>query len=425
MVRVKNLSNGIKVVTEKLSHYRSATFGVWVQVGSVNESKDENGLAHMLEHMFFKGTKRHSTKELADRIALIGDDVNAFTSKEYTSYYGTTTTEHIPELIELLGEMLLESEFHEVELEKEKRVILDEIDMYEDSPDDLVHDRIQSGVFHGHPLSYMISGDKKSVKKYTRSDLIAFKDRFYTSGNMILSIAGNFDEEAAIESMEKWFGKIAEGGLHTDLSEYAAPVYTPCFCNEYKDIEQVYMNMAFPSICSGSEDRYAFMLLNSLIGGSNNSRLFQNIREQSGLAYSIYSYTSKFRNAGLFHIDAIVNPSQIFKVYDMIVETMNDLKHVGVTEEELKIHKSQTKVEFIMGSETTESKMNHNAKSLFLSESLYSLDANLDRINAVTVEEMNMLLREYFCMDTASICIVGAKAGLKKQQFYDILCRHK
>lgn len=419
MVNIKRLSNGIRVVTENLPHFRTVTFGVWVRVGSVNETKEENGLAHMLEHMFFKGTVKKSAKELADSIAFIGDDVNAFTSREYTSFYGTTISEHIAILIDLISEMILDSRFDESDIKKEKRVILDEIDMYEDSPEDLVYETLQSCIYKGHPLSNIISGTKRTVKSFKREELISFKERYYVPERMVISIAGSFDEEAVIMHLESTFGKMKAGSTNTgDILSYPYPVpcYNKCFCSKYKDIEQVYINMAFPSIQSGTEERFAFTIMNSLFGGSNNSRLFQRIREESGLAYSVYSYTNEFAQAGLFHIDVTVNPSKVLQVSDMIFDIIKDIRISGIKEEELAIHKSQIKTELIMGNESAKSKMSSNAKSVFLRNYVISLYENLENIDLVTVDDVNKLIENYLRPQNVSLCLIGAKEAVDRRQ---------
>lgn len=426
MINMYKLSNGIRVVSEKLNYFRTATFGVWVRAGSVNEGSNEGGLAHMLEHMFFKGTLNKTAKELADSIALIGDDVNAFTSKEYTAFYGTTTSGHVPAIVALIGEMLFESLFDEKDIRKEKRVVLDEIDMYEDSPEDLVHDMIQKNVYNGHPLANVISGSKASVRKFKRDDLISFKDKHYVPSNMVISIAGNYDEDKLTEQLEEIFGRfVKQESIKEDADISGSfdishePVYNKCFCYKYKDIEQAHVNLAFPSIKAGSEERFALNLMNSIFGGSNNSRLFQTIREESGLAYSVYSYTSEFMAAGLFHIDVTVNPVKVINVLDMIHDIINKIRVKGIDEKELEIHKSQIVTELIMGNESTKARMSSNAKSVFLRDYAITLDENLAGIEAVKADEVHKLASSCINMEDISISAVGSKKDMDIKRLKD------
>lgn len=414
MVQIKKLSNGIRVVMEQLPYFRTAALGIWVHVGSVNETKEDNGISHMIEHMFFKGTKTKTAKELADTIAGIGDDVNAFTSKEYTSFYGTTTTEHLPVLVDLLGDMLMNSIFDENDLQKEKKVILEEIDMYEDSPEDLVHELLQQAVWESNSLGFIISGNKSNVKKFKREQLLAFIDKHYIPEKMVISLAGNFDPSTVFEQVEKVFGTIKQKKDRVcfrlsgdEKQEVPYLKFHRSFCLKQKEIEQLYMNMAFPAIPLNSSERFSFSVMNSIFGGSNNSRLFQQIREELSLAYSVYSYSSEFERAGLFHIDVIVSPLQAEKTLTVIDQILCEITKHGISDEELALHKEQLKIELIMGSESAKSKMNSNAKSIFLRNRVLPLDEVLDCINSVTLNGVNDVIYKYLKMRESSLSLVG------------------
>ncbi|MBE5963080.1 MAG: insulinase family protein [Lachnospiraceae bacterium] len=437
MVEVKKMSNGIKVVLEELSYVRTVSFGVWVHVGSANETKENNGIAHMIEHMLFKGTTTKSAKKIADLTSGIGDDVNAFTGKEITSFYGTTVTKHLPVLVDLIGDMLQNSRFDEADIRKEKSVICDEIDMYEDSPEDLVHEVLQQKVWKDQPIGYIISGTKSNVRSYTREQLLAFMEEHYVADNMTISLAGCFETEAVMKQLEEVFGGIKKRvvpakekandtanriksmfGKQLALDPYSPRysykkedrvVYHKTFCTRHKEIEQLHVNIGFPSIAIGDKDRYVFSVFNSILGGSNNSRLFQIIREELGLVYSIYSYGSAYEKAGLFQIDITVNSAQAKLVFEKTFEVLQDFLKEGVKEEELATYKEQVKTELIMGGESVKSKMNANAKSVMSEERVTPLDEVLEKVEAVTCENVMEFARKTLDIRNCSVCVVGPK----------------
>lgn len=432
MAEVIQLSNGMQVVLEYLPYLRTASFGVWVRVGSVGEVKSNNGISHMIEHMLFKGTNTRSAKQIADLTSSIGDDINAYTSKEVTCFYGSTITEFLPTMIDLIADMLLESRFDEIDIRKEKRVICDEIDMYEDSPEDLVHELIQQKIFKDQSLGYIISGTKTVVRSFTREQLLAFMKLHYTADNMTISVAGNFEKDELINILEEKFKNIPKGNKKASSIANAIKksqqiqidpyqpkfehkvtktVYQTCFCTKHKEIEQLHMNLAFPAISLHSEKNDIFSIFNSILGGSNNSRLFQRIREDLGLAYSIYSYGSSFEKAGLFHIDITINPSQSDAVLSAVYDVLKGIVQDGITSKELETHKAQVITEFIMSSESAKSRMNSNAKNLMIRGHIRTLDDVLERLRNVTVEDVNLFAKEILDMDKLSLCLVGPKTG--------------
>ena len=432
MAEVIQLSNGMQVVLEYLPYLRTASFGVWVRVGSVGEVKSNNGISHMIEHMLFKGTNTRSAKQIADLTSSIGDDINAYTSKEVTCFYGSTITEFLPTMIDLIADMLLESRFDEIDIRKEKRVICDEIDMYEDSPEDLVHELIQQKIFKDQSLGYIISGTKTVVRSFTREQLLTFMKLHYTADNMTISVAGNFEKDELINILEEKFKNIPKGNKKASSIANAIKksqqiqvdpyqpkfehkvtktVYQTCFRTKHKEIEQLHMNLAFPAISLHSEKNDIFSIFNSILGGSNNSRLFQRIREDLGLAYSIYSYGSSFEKAGLFHIDITINPSQSDAVLSAVYDVLKGIVQDGITSKELETHKAQVITEFIMSSESAKSRMNSNAKNLMIRGHIRTLDDVLERLRNVTVEDVNLFAKEILDMDKLSLCLVGPKTG--------------
>ena len=373
MVDIKKLSNGISVVMETMPYLKSAAFGVWVKVGSRYEDQTNNGIAHVIEHMLFKGTKNRSAKDLADEMAKIGGNINAFTSKECTSYYGTTISEHLPIAIDVISDMIKNSLFDDKDLKKEKGVIIEEIDMYDDSPEDLSHEMLQMMIWDQHPLGYQISGTKKIVKSITREQILNFMDTYYVGDNMIISIAGQFDQDEIMELLEDKFGDIkSSSDINSNI--VTTPKYHKVFYKKEKDVEQLHLNIAFDCISSLSEEQYTFSILNSILGGSINSRLFLQIRDKSGLTYSIYSYESSYMDTGLFQIYAAMNPAQSTIVVKKIEGIIKNIRKNGITLDELTMTKEQLKTEIIIGNESAKSRMSFNGKSLLFRGRLVTLD---------------------------------------------------
>lgn len=407
MTSIHKLSNGITVVMETMPYLKSAAFGVWVRVGSANEDESNNGIAHMIEHMMFKGTKNRSAKQIADEMARIGGNINAFTSKECTSYYATTLSEHLPMAIKIIGDMLNNSLIEEKDLNKEKKVILEEIDMYEDSPEDLGHEMLQQRIWKGHPLGYMISGRKTNIRKITRDMIFDFIQTYYTSDNIIISIAGNFDRESILSIVEEEFHEIKANSINKDNALMAKPIYHKVLCEKNMDIEQLHINIALQGISYLSDERFTFSVVNSVLGGSVNSRLFQKVREDAGLTYSIYSYGSSYKETGLLHIYGAMNPGQKDLVIMKIYAIIDELRTKGITADELSMAKEQIKTELIMGSEGARSRMNSNGKSMLNRGRLTSLEELIDGIDRVSLDDVLEFSNKYLDLNNSSMSQVG------------------
>jgi len=406
MTNINQLSNGITVITEELPYLLSSSFGIWVKAGSANEDDNNNGIAHIIEHMLFKGTTSRTAKQIADEMAKIGGNMNAFTSKECTSFYATTLSEHLTIAVDIISDMMINSLIDEKALKKEKGVILEEIDMYDDSPEDLVHEMLQQRVWKDHPLGYIISGTKKIVRKVTREQILDFMNTYYVGENMIISVAGNFVEKDVLNLLEDKFGGIKEisDKVHNVLSK---PEYHRVFCKKDKEIEQLHCNIAFDSISYLSDERYTLSILNSIFGGSINSRLFQKIRENSGLTYTIYSYGSSYRETGLFHIYAAMNPAQTHTVIKKIFQIIADVKKKGVTAEELRMTKEQIKTELILGNESAKSRMNSNGKSMLNKGRISPMEELIEGVEKVSLNDILSFANKYFDMQKSSISLVG------------------
>lgn len=406
MIKYFSLSNNIKVITEHIPYLRSVSIGVWVNTGSAYETVENNGISHVIEHMLFKGTTSKSAKDIADLTARLGGNLNAFTGKECTSFYVRTLDVHLDEALDLLSDMYINSVIDESDLSREKYIIADEIDMYEDSPEDMVHELLQKEVWKNHPLGYIISGDKKNVNSFTREQILEYKHAHYTGANTVISIAGNFNQENISLQLEKYFGVIEKGD---SVNNYTVPIFNKCSFHKKKDIEQMHLDIAYDAITSVSEERYAFTVLNSIIGGSVNSRLFQRIREELGLVYSIYSYGSTFKNAGLFQVYAAFNPSQLDDIQEEIDGVFKEIINNPISEYELINAKEEIKTELIIGSESTQNRMENNAKSILQFDKVITIDETIRQIDMVSQKDIMSIIDKYINTNNISISIMGNK----------------
>ncbi len=432
-IELISLPNGIRVVLEPMPYVKTAAFGVFVGVGSVCETKENNGISHMIEHMLFKGTETKSAKELADVTARLGDTANAYTGKEYTAYYGVTVAEELFKLMEVLADMLQHSVFEAKALSKEKGVICEEIDMYNNSPDDLVHELAQKRAWHGHPLSFQISGTKGVVRGMTREKILTFYKREYRPDRMVLSVAGAFDKKRVVEYLTELFcpggqgaaASVKKSGLAPDMPVQNRPAaeYTRNFSKSYQDTSQLHMNLVFPGISYLDERRHIATVFQSVFGGSNNSLLFQKIREEEGLAYAVYSYGCPYAKEGLVHIDAVTAPNQAEAVYDYALEVCDTMREQTVSEETLATHKALIRTEAILSKESVQSRMEGNGRSVLLRGRVISQEEELAQIENVTAEDIQKFARQVLCTEKMSVCLVGEtrSAGQKLLRKYEQL----
>lgn len=398
------LSNGMRVIMEKIPHVHSAAFGIWVHAGSADETEEINGMAHMLEHMVFKGTKKRTTARIAEDTAQIGGNINAYTSKEFTSYYAWVLKENLPKAIELLGDMLLNSRFRPEDLEKEKSIVMEEIEMYKDSPEDVVHEMLQRSVWDKHPLGWLISGEKEIVEEFKPEALHEFRNAYYTAENMVLSIAGSFDMEETKKLLEEAFAAFPKVGRK---KSDRVPQFRSCVYTEEKDIGQIHLNLAYSSITSLSSERYAFSVLNAILGGGVNSRLFLKIREEMGITYSIYSYGSTFEKAGLLHLYAGLNPRQLEPALEVMGREVRLLKSEGPSSNEMLWAKEQIKTDLIIHGESTKGHMNSNARELIQFGRVVSLEETLEKIDKVSRADIMHCLQCYFEKEKMAFALAG------------------
>ncbi len=381
------LSNGIRVVAEPLTSFRSVSFGIWVKTGSRNEQPETNGISHFIEHMLFKGTEKYSAREIAEIFDGIGGNVNAFTAKEYTCYYAKVLDEHLPMAVEVLADMFYRSLYADVEMDKEKNVIYEEIAMYEDTPDDLVHDLVAKAAYGTHALGYPILGTQDNLERFAAEDLRRYLEDYYVADEIVISVAGHLIDGAE-ELLEQHFGRIPLPGSH-------APLDSPEFLGDtifhQKKTEQNHICLSFPGCSHRDRDLYAMVLLNNALGGGMSSRLFQEIRENRGMAYSVYSYHSAHTDSGLLTIYIGTAPKQTKKVLDLTLDILSNMRDSGLTDSELSKGKEQLKGSLILSLESTASRMNRLGKNELVTGEHPSLDDMIQRIEAVTMEGVQQL----------------------------------
>lgn len=385
-IEVRKLDCGVRVVMEKIDYVQSASFGVWVRAGAVNETEKNAGVSHFIEHMAFKGTKKRNARQIAEDIDRIGGQINAFTGKEATCYYVKTIGTNLQKGAEVILDMLTDSVFDKKEMDKERKVICEEIKMIEDQPDDLAHDTVTEMLFKGSPLGKRIIGTPTSLKNISRNILVKYKEEQYTRDSIVVSIAGNFDEKEFCKFLEDKFDSMAE---EKQPQPCEAKEYHPAFKVMTKDIQQSHICLAAKAVPLEDKRIYALQVLNNIMGGSMSSRLFQNIREEKGLAYSVYSVMSSFSTDGYYLIYAGVGHDKIKDALQGIEEELMSLKKNGVTKDELSMSKEQLKSSFIFGQENVASRMFANGKNVILLDKIYTPEEIISEIDKVSLEDID------------------------------------
>ncbi len=405
MHKKMTLNNGIRVVTENIPHFRSVSVGVWIRAGSILETLDNNGVSHFIEHMLFKGTNIRTAKDIAEEVDGIGGQINAFTAKEYTCFYIKMLDEHIEKGLDILSDMLINSVFDSDEIEKEKGVIKEEISMYEDSPEDLVHDLMYFTCFNKHPLGLPILGTHESIDNITKNKLLTFFNTYYTRDNIVISIAGSYDEKELPQMLNKYFGDWKCTSQTTNILAESKVVKNALYRD--KDIEQAHICIAFKGLCLGSEDKYTLIALNSILGGGMSSRLFQTVREERGLAYSIFSYPSFYSNTGLLSIYAGMKPSHITEGIGLISQEITNLRKGKLSKAEIDKVKEQLKGNYVLGLESTSSRMSAIGKSQLMLGKIFTPDDIIKRIEDINLNAIMDMVDLIFNTEDICVTVVG------------------
>lgn len=411
------LANGIRVVGEEIPMLRSVSIGIWVGTGSRHETVQNNGISHFLEHMFFKGTEKLTARELAEVFDSLGGQVNAFTSKEYTCFYAKVLDEHFDIALETLSDMLFNSRFAVEEIEKEKKVVIEEIRMYEDTPDELVMDVLSAAVYKNHPLGQTILGLEDNLRGFARNDILDYISNRYQPQDIVISIAGNVSRELAADAIERLFGHhvFPDPRSPQSIPELSQPSFHKVVELRPKDIEQVHLCLATPGYQAGDERLYPLILLNNALGSAPSSRLFQEIREERGMAYSVYSFHSAYQDCGMFGIYAGTSPEYTEEVLDLTYKICEEVAEKGLSDEELRKGKEQVKGSMMLSLESTSSRMSRLGKNELLLNRDVTIDETLEGITSVQPDDVRKVAREILGQKFA-LAAVGPVEKLKLKQ---------
>ncbi len=406
MITAYSQDNGLRVLLEPINTSASISVGIWLKAGSRSEREDEYGYAHFVEHMLFKGTEGCSAKELARKIDRVGGQHNAATNREYTCYYISVMAEYLELAISVLADMYYNSLFEPQELEREKNVIIEEIRMYEDTPDEYIHDVFVEKMLSGHPLGHSILGSEKGIKSSTRESLTGFFKGHYLASNTIAAIAGNFDSDEASALIAKYFSRDCKPGSNSEGSE-SAFVIVPRQYHINRDLEQVHLCMGLPGLRRDDSDRWTMYVLSTILGGSMSSRLFQKIREEQALSYSIYSFHSSFSDAGIFGIYCATAPSKFEKAVSLILEECRQISENGISDEELADAKTFIRGNMALSFESNEVRMGQLAKSEMVFGRNYTFDEISAQIDAVDMDSFQKLSDKLFAGAQVSLITLG------------------
>ncbi len=408
-VKKTTLENGITILTEYIPKVRSAAVGIMVGTGSSSEDEGNLGISHFIEHMTFKGTKKRSAFQIAKELDEIGGRINAFTGKDMTMYFAVVLDRHLNVALDVLADIFLNSSFDPKDIKMERGVVLEEISMYEDTPDELIHDFFAEIVLAGHPAAWPTLGTIKTVKSLTRESLLAYKKKHYVPDNLIISVAGNVRHEAVVNLIKSQFSRL-KGRRHS--KKHIHPKMEAVAKLKHKKVEQVHLCLGGGAVSQLDPDRYAFTILDNILGGSMSSRLFQEVREKRGLVYSIYSSITPFRDFGMYYVYAGMGKENLRKVIDLILIELSSIKKVGITEEELKRSKEHLKGTLVLGLEATSSRMSFVARSEHFYGKVVTIDEIFKKVDRVTRSDIIRIAEKYFTKKNLSLAVIGDLARL-------------
>ena len=402
MYTIRTLSNGIRVVSENIEYVKSISVGVWVGNGSRCEKESENGMSHFIEHMFFKGTKKRDAKKIAFDIDAVGGQINAFTTREYTCYYTKTLDEHLDVSLDVLSDMIFSSSLDKKAMDLERNVICEEINMYEDEPEELVHDLIIKAAYGDNSMGRPILGTKESLSGITSESMREYIKTHYTTKNTVISVSGHFDE-SLFELLEKYFvnGKMQNNTVEIPKCEYKSGKNLV----KTKDCEQIQIIAGFKSIDVRDDGVYDLLAFNNVFGSGMSSRLFQNIREQKGLAYSVYAYHAAYVGTGIFNLCAGMAPANLKKVCELICDEVNRIKRDKLTNDEIAAAKEQLKGNYILSYESVGARMQAAGRNLLLDKPIIGPEEVLEKINNISKDSIANIIDRV--LDTKTLCVAA------------------
>ena len=399
----KILKNGLRILTEEIPAMRSVAMGILVGTGSGNETGAESGISHFIEHMTFKGTSKRSAFDIAHTLDAVGGKINAYTTKEYTVYHAVILDRHIEVAIDVLCDMLQNSLFDPKALEVEKGVILEEIKMYEDTPDELIHDLFAEKILHGHPIGKPTIGLEETVKAFKREDIQSYRKKWYAPGNTIITLAGAIPKKVSEKLkpyLESWEGTAI-------VPRPTLPEIKGSLNLKKKKTEQVHLCLGVKGVSQIDEERYPYAILDNILGGSMSSRLFQEVREKRGLAYSIFSTSSPFRNFGISYVYAGTSKENLKQVIEIILGQFSKIKKEGLKPSELERAKEFLKGTLVLGLESSSSRMNWLAKSEFYYGRIMTIDEVFDKVDKVAQDDIIRLANKFFQDKYLTLAVIG------------------
>lgn len=410
-IQTSSLSNGIRVITEQMPHVRSVSMGIWIGTGSRRETPEENGISHFIEHMVFKGTRNRSAEEIARSVDSIGGGLDAFTSKEMVSYNTKVLDEHLPLAFDVLADLVLNPLFRDEDIEKEKGVILEELKMEVDNPEYLLHEIFSSNFWKDHPLGKPILGTKATVQAFHREMLDSYYQRIYSPSNILITAAGSLKHEQLVDLARERFDTLPKRDALTP-EPIPRPHARLVFKNK-SSLEQTHLYMGVPAYQMSHPARFACYVLNTVLGGGMSSRLFQNIREKQGLAYAVYSELSMYSDTGCMAIYAGTSQETAGRVVESIVQELREIKQNRVPDEELRRAKDHLKGSFVLGLESTSSRMGNLARQELYYKRFYTIDEMLNSIEQVTAEEVQRIAQQFFDPENFTLAMLGNLGDFK------------
>jgi predicted Zn-dependent peptidase len=410
-IRRTDLPNGMIVLTEEMPHVRSVAMGVWIRAGSRHEAPAVNGISHFVEHMVFKGTTTRTAQQIAREVDAIGGNLDAFTGKETVCFNMKVLDEHVPKALEMLSDLVLHPVFAEEEVARERGVILEEIKMDEDNPDYLVHEIFTQHFWQGHALGKPILGTEQTVSGFDRAKLLEYYGSRFQGGNMVFSAAGHLDHDAFVAEVTRRFADLPAGeSLHVDAPPATA---AEIVLRNKGSLEQVQVCLGVPARPLADEARYVQLMLNTVLGGGMSSRLFQTVREEHGLAYSIYSDLSPYRDTGSLCVFAGTSPDKALKLIELVMQQLRALKERPIEAEELRRAKDQLKGNLILSLESSGSRMSNLARQQMYFNYFFGPSEILERVEAVTVEQVQQMAQRLFQTERVALTMLGRLDGIE------------
>ncbi len=404
MYQKEVLDNGIRVLTETMPYFGSICIGIWVLAGSRDESESENGLSHFIEHLLFKGTKTRTAQEIARTIDSVGGSMNGFTGRESTCFYAKVLDSHLGLAVDLLSDILLNSAFDSREIERERSVVLQEVKMVEDTPDDYVHDLFNRAFWGDHPLGQPVIGRIEKIQSFSREQILQYFDKQYRSDRMIIAVAGNLEHRRVVDLVGRAFSQLPSGAK---ITERLTPRGSSKTSVLKRKTEQVHFCLGTKGLAYGSSRRFPSYILNAVLGGGMSSRLFQEIRERRGLAYSVYSYLPSYMDTGLLVVYAAADKRNVGQVIELILKEFEKLRRNPIGQDELATSKQQLKGNLLLSLESSDNRMTRLAKNEIYFSRFLSVDEVMDRIDTVTVEQVTELANDLFRTEHLCLTLLG------------------